>query len=557
MLGAFSSLDMAWKWRNVPAPVLNSLVPRSFVETLIGYRLVLSSAQMRKARPHCFRLLTQLMRCAFFLAAASAGSSRAARMARTAMITSKATRVKPGLEREPMVEFMPGNMFLIPKLTSHYSAELMHRCRFKNYSALPFLKNCLAWHGKRFTPMATHLSTMKKNHPFNCVPVLVLLGLIAILNYGCGKKPAPGAELSPGGGPGAPAVVSAEKTSFAEVTSQLDPGGNFYLYLGTAQWLDGLSAKVGAWRQTFAAMPNLKPEDTANVNKAFDLVTSLIKDSGVEDVSGVGMSSVEIEKGMFRNKAMLHHYPGKGDGFLWKLAGKGPHPLTGLDLLPPDTALAIFSDADLPLLWTVAQKEVTQANLPQAQAWMDQLPVQFEQKTKVKWDTFLNSLGGEFGFVMTLDPSNNIPVPMPGGALEIPSPGLLLVIKVNDDTIFNRIDAELKSNPQVISVDQPGLKMRTMPVPLPLPIALRPTAATSGGYLFIASSDALINDALAVKSGQQPGLKSTAEFKHVSQGVPDQGNQFCYLSQRFAETMMKVQQQVMNANAKTDPQTAK
>ncbi|HLX94370.1 MAG TPA: hypothetical protein VKU37_01360 [Verrucomicrobiae bacterium] len=398
---------------------------------------------------------------------------------------------------------------------------------------------------------------MKKNHPFNCVPVLVLLGLIAILNYGCGKKPAPGAELSPGGGPGAPAVVSAEKTSFAEVTSQLDPGGNFYLYLGTAQWLDGLSAKVGAWRQTFAAMPNLKPEDTANVNKAFDLVTSLIKDSGVEDVSGVGMSSVEIEKGMFRNKAMLHHYPGKGDGFLWKLAGKGPHPLTGLDLLPPDTALAIFSDADLPLLWTVAQKEVTQANLPQAQAWMDQLPVQFEQKTKVKWDTFLNSLGGEFGFVMTLDPSNNIPVPMPGGALEIPSPGLLLVIKVNDDTIFNRIDAELKSNPQVISVDQPGLKMRTMPVPLPLPIALRPTAATSGGYLFIASSDALINDALAVKSGQQPGLKSTAEFKHVSQGVPDQGNQFCYLSQRFAETMMKVQQQVMNANAKTDPQTAK
>ena len=121
---------------------------------------------------------------------------------------------------------------------------------------------------------------MKKNYPFLCVPVLVLLGLVAILNYGCGKKPAPGAELSPGGGPGAPAVVSAEKTSFTEVTSQLDPGGNFYLYLGTAQWLDGLSARVGAWRQMFIAMPNLKPEDTTNVNRVFDVVTSLIKDSG-------------------------------------------------------------------------------------------------------------------------------------------------------------------------------------------------------------------------------------------------------------------------------------
>ena len=35
----------------------------------------------------------------------------------------------------------------------------------------------------------------------------------------------------------------------------------------------------------------------------------------------------------------------------------------------------------------------------------------------------------------------------------IPQPGLLLACKVNDDTIFNRIDQQLKTNPQVISVD--------------------------------------------------------------------------------------------------------
>src|SRR5208282_5991169 len=108
-------------------------------------------------------------------------------------------------------------------------------------------------------------------------------------------------------------------------------------------------------------MSGLKPDDATNVNKAFDLATRLIADSGIEDVSGVGMSSVEIEKGMYRNKALLHHYPGKGDGFLWQLAGKEPHPLTGLDFLPDDTALAVFSDADLPLLWAVTKKEVAQA----------------------------------------------------------------------------------------------------------------------------------------------------------------------------------------------------
>ena len=211
-------------------------------------------------------------------------------------------------------------------------------------------------------------------------------------------------------------MVSVEKTSFSEVTSQLDPGGNFYLYLGTAQWLDNLSDKLGAWRQIIAALPDLKPEDAANVNKAFDIATRLIKDSGIEDVSGVGMSSVEIEKGMYRNKMLLHHYSGKGDGFLWQLAGGEPHPLTGLDFLPTDTAMAFFSDADLPLLWNVAKKEISKADLPQAQQWLNNLPVQFNRATQVKWNDFLDSLGGEFGLVVTLDPDNDLSLPLPGAA---------------------------------------------------------------------------------------------------------------------------------------------
>jgi hypothetical protein len=296
-------------------------------------------------------------------------------------------------------------------------------------------------------------------------------------------------------------------------------------------------------------MPQLKDEDRDNVDKAFGVVTNLIKDSGIEDVSGFGLSSIEIEPGLYRNKALLHHYPGKGDGFLWKFMGKEPHALTGLDLLPANTALAIFSDADVQLLWSVVKDETAQSGFPQAQDMLQKLPEQFEQKTQVKWDQFLNSLGGEFGLVLTLDESNNVPIPLPSGMLEIPEPGLLLVVKVNDDTIFNRIDTELKKNPMVISVDKTDLKMRTMPVPLPLPINLRPTTASSGGYLFIASSDALINEVLAVKSGQTPGLKSTDEFKRLSQNIPDQGNQFTFMSARFGQTMLQIQKQAMNAPA--------
>jgi hypothetical protein len=394
------------------------------------------------------------------------------------------------------------------------------------------------------------LLPMKKNRLLNYATVLILTGLVATLNSGCKKKEAPSV------GQTGSTIVSAEKTSFNEVTSQLDAGGNFYLYLGTAQWLDGLSAKVSHWQQVFESMPELKDEDRANVDKAFGVVTRLIKDSGVEDISGLGLSSIEIEKGMYRNKALLHHYPGKGSGFLWKVMGKEPHPLTGLDFLPTNTALAFFSDADLPLLWSVTQDEVAKSGIPQAQAWLQKLPDAFEQKTQVKWDQFLNSIGGEFGLVLTLDESNNVPIPLLGQRLQIPAPGLMLVFKVNDDAIFNRIDEELKKYPMVVSVDKTGLKMRTMPVPIPMAINLRPTTASSGGYLFIASSDALVEEALAVKSGQEPGLKSTEEFKHLSQNIPEMGNQFAYLSQQFGRTLYEIQKQTVTASARTMPAQA-
>lgn len=393
---------------------------------------------------------------------------------------------------------------------------------------------------------------MKKNHLSFSVFTLISLALVAAFTFGCQKN-----EIETATAQKPSQFVSVDKTSFNEVTSQLDPGGNFYMYLGTAQWLDDLSGKIAAWQDKITSMPDITPEQLDDVNKAFNLITNLVKDSGIEDISGVGLSSIEIEKGVYRNKSLLHHYPGQGVGFMWQVFGSQPHPLTGLDLCPADTALAWFSDANFPLFWSALQRDVSNSDIPQAQEWMQKVPDQFEKNTNVKWDQFLNSLGGEFGLVMTLDISNNVVIPIPpGSAVQVPAPALMLVVKVNDDTIFNRIDEELKKNPQVISVDKADLKMRTMPVPLPLPFQLRPSVASSGGYLFIATSDDLINDALAVKSGQKPGLKSTDEFKDLSQNIPDQGNQFAYLSRQFTQTMYDVQKQIMATSASAGKQPA-
>lgn len=391
-----------------------------------------------------------------------------------------------------------------------------------------------------------------KTNSLSRISTVALAGLAVALVFGCSKnQPAP---VNPATGkPSSSVFVSVSKTSFNDVTSQLDPGGNFYLYLGTAQWLENLSAKIEQARDTFASMPDISDEERSNVDRAFVVINDLVQDSGIQDLTGIGASSIEIEHGLFRNVALLHHYAdkGKGDGFLWNLNGRGPVDLDslGLGLLPADTALAMFSEGDLGLLWNVAQKEAASSGIPGATEQVQKLPAQFEAKTGIKWDTFLNSLGGEFGFVLTLDPSNTVTIPYPPASpMNIPAPGLMFVVKVNDDTIFDRIDQKLKETQMGTTEDKPGLKMRTVTVPLPLPIQLRPSAASSAGYLFVASSDDLIERALDVKSGKEPGLKSTDEFKRLSQHIQTDGNQFCYVSSLFGQTIVDIQKQVM-ANA--------
>jgi len=382
----------------------------------------------------------------------------------------------------------------------------------------------------------------------NSVLALALLTLLAI--PGCKKEqPPPTEPKTP-----TPAVqASAERTSFSQVTSKLDPGGNLYLYLSTEQCLSGVSEKIGAWRGLLGAIPNIKDEDRQNLDHAFGILTNIIQQSGIEDISGLGLSCIARETNFFHSKLVLHHYPGKGSGFLWNILGQKPHALDCLNLLPASTALATFTDLDAPLLWSEIQRQVAQSGFPPADEYLNKLPQSFEQATGLTWDRVLASLGGEFGFAVMLDDTKVITVPVPGGGdpLQIPEPALVIVAKVKDDTIFNRIDQALNQNvgQMIVKTDKPGLKMRTWPLPLPLPFQLRPTVAAADGYLFIATTDAIIQEALAVKAGQKPGLKSTQEFQRLAKDVPAQGNCFSFASQRFGQTMLKVMEQALQQNA--------
>jgi len=354
------------------------------------------------------------------------------------------------------------------------------------------------------------------------------------------------------------AQTSAEQTSYSEVAQYLDKGGSLYLYLSTEKWLDGLSGQIAKWKDIFAGMP-MGTGDRENLDKVIALVSRVVKDSGVESVSGFGLSSIAVDKDFYRTRMVLHHYKGKGAGFGWTMFGRAPHALNGLDMAPSTTALAVFSDFDAAQLWSVIQDETKHSGFPDADKGLDQFVKQFKRSSGLDWDKLLNSFGGEYGVILTLDDSKMVQLPLPTAEpFEIPDPGLLIVAKANDETLFNQLEKQLKQTRlQLLSVNKDHLKMRSVEVPVPLPITLRPSIAMADGYLYIASSDTLIEDALAVKAGLKPGLKSTDEFKHVAKDMPTQGNRYTYISQRFGQTYLKIQQQVMAMKGTQDPGVAK
>src|SRR5882724_5748222 len=425
----------------------------------------------------------------------------------------------------------------------------------------PFAGDCLRYRefsrGICFTFRQKSVAIPARNGEINYLPMkkfwalalsLVLIGTSLILLEGCNQKSSEPVKSSSLG------IASAEKTSFKDVTSKLDAGGNLYVYLSTEQWLTNLSGYVGHWRDSLAALPGDQNQHD-QIQNAFNVGTRLIKDSGLEDISGVGMSSIAREPGLYHNKLIVHHYAGEGNGFIWAMFGKEPHELAGLDFLPTNTALAMFHDLDVAEVWDVIKKECQQSGFPEATQFLDEFPQEFEKGAGMKWDDVVGSLGGEFGIVLTLNDSRMVTIPLPTQEpLDIPEPGLMLVVKVKNDAIFNRFEELIKkSGQQPIIVDEKGLKMRTVPVPIPLPITLRPSVAMSGGYFFFATSDALIREAVAVKGGKA-GLKSTDEFKKLAEDVPQQGNQFCFLSKRFGQTIVKIQQQALTMNKQAPPQ---
>lgn len=349
-----------------------------------------------------------------------------------------------------------------------------------------------------------------------------------------------------------PAQAPAEVTSFDEVTARLDRGGSLYLYLSTAQWLDGLSKNLGDYRKLLLDQID-RPGERENAGRYFDLGIHLLQKSGLEQISGVGLSSVAIKPATYRNTFFLHHYRGKDLGYLGASSGAAPHPLAALELLPANTAWAGFSDFDLPALFTSVRVELERSGIPEVKKSIDGGVAQFTALAGLPLETVLRSLGGGGGIVLTLDPAKLIEIDRGGQKrIMIPHPRLAVLIEVKDDKIFQRLDQVFGGLPGIVKVDEPAQRLRTMVFPALPDFTVRATVAQLEKYLVISTDDSLVRDLVATRASGR-GFKSTPAFAEMSAGLPVDGNGFSLVTQSFVDAWTQVRAQMVKARSKGSP----
>jgi hypothetical protein len=359
------------------------------------------------------------------------------------------------------------------------------------------------------------------------------------------------ADPSPQAVATAPAPASA---AYEHVASQLDPNGSIYIYWNTERLLGEMDHRLESIKNRALGDANLTASQLIQFQSGFDLVRHLLQNSGLEAVKAFGMSYTRDDSGLYVGKAVL--YVPNRSGYLWGSIAKPSHDFTFLKLIPVHTEAFYFFDFDLATFWGGVSKDLAASGIPEITTALQQLPAQTEAVAGMSLDDLLGSLGDQIGLIVTLDPEKTVKIPFGTSEAVIPEPAVALLLKLQNDKIFDRVDAIFSANPGVEKTDEPDLKLRVIRGNGPIAYVI-PTLARYGDYMILSSSDALVRGIVDANTGKSQGIKTSAEFNALSAGMPDNGNSAVYVSQRFQTTVAALQIRYNEAQPSVDLRTRK
>jgi len=341
-----------------------------------------------------------------------------------------------------------------------------------------------------------------------------------------------------------PVLKSAEKTSYEQVTGYLNPGGNTFVYQNAAQWATTLEALLPAVQNLVLATAARHDQEEAQV--VFQLIEAFLKDSGLEQLNGVGVSSIPIGEGLHHNRVYFGHAEGPAKGLLWDVFTQENAPLPLLKSLPADTVLATRIPLRARVAWEWLRKALAKIDNPEFQRDLERALEQM-RRGGVDLDSWLASLGGGAGLVLTVAPGAE-GAAEPAGAPDqafmdlAGRASLAVLVEVKDDTIFDGLEAMFqKMNAPIKRQDAGQVKSLTVQQQLPIPGQGPLAIVRFGTYLAFVSNDRIVK---ALSEGKG-GLTGTKEFKRLAAKLPQDGMGFSFLSERLGNELAAAMDKTM------------
>ena len=332
------------------------------------------------------------------------------------------------------------------------------------------------------------------------------------------------------------ARVSAVPNSFAAVTDKLDKDGDLFLYYSTEEVVSTADQYINAIGSELTQGFQTIPAEQAMIDSGMKVGQAIFDQSGIKDISGVGMSSIEFEPDMFRYKVAIHHEESKSDGKIWSILGSNkPRELELLKLMPADTALAVSHEVNIKELFTWMPELANATDNPEIK---EQVKMAMAMAgLMLKTPTSLESLGNQFSLFITLDSNDKTYLSAELGG-EIPNPGLALVIKVKDSTVPDMISQALEAQGSPMEEQTiNGTKSMVFTEASPFPFPVSPTMFNLDNHFILASSTELAKKIITTHQGNEPGLTSTEEYKRMAKGLNTEANHLLYVSKRFGESL--------------------
>ncbi len=341
-------------------------------------------------------------------------------------------------------------------------------------------------------------------------------------------------------------IAPFEATSYGDVAKNLDPQGNFYMFLSTEKAMAALETFLTDLKKLALTRMEKEKSKTNEAEQAFTFMLSFVKNSGFFDIDGIGMSSIAIDEKLDRNVIAIHHSKDKGNGKLWNMTGSAPHELKCLNLLPADTVFASFSDFRLKNLWEWMKSELTDSGIPELVQGVGMVEPML-QGQGIDPAKLLECLDGQPGIIITLSKEKMVAIPAKGKTVEIPEPAAAFMLRTTNDYLFGILKEKI---PGAQVTEKEGLKKIALPVPpLPVPITLKPQIVQTKNRLMLVSNDQILN---AIIEGELEGngLVKTEEFERMSRGIPSMGNGIRYVSPRLGKIFLKLQEDAIMSDEK-------